>query len=149
MPQELPKLVRESYPRIAEDLLAPLLDLMILSREHCGGDLEKFLIVLVVAIRTTEHKDFAGFSHEELISGKVPVFPSLGTNGRSIAASAGIPKETVRRKVAELVDAGWFVRRGHNLYFTAQAFQQLAPVRESIEELAVRYHEVVGELRRR
>lgn len=142
------KLVSESYPLVANGLLRPLLDFMVLSREHCGGDADKFLIVLVVALRTTEHRDFAGYTPEQLSSGEVPVFPGLGTNARSIAASTGIPKETVRRKVADLVDAGWLFREGHNLYFTARAYRALAPVRESLERMAVRYHDIVAALRR-
>lgn len=148
MPKSVQKLVTDGYPRIASDLLGPLLDLLTLSREYCGGDMDKFLIVLVVAIRTTEHEDFAGLTPEQLTSGELAVFPGLGTNARSIAASTGIPKETVRRKVGDLVDAGWFVRRGHNLYFTACAYQALSPVRERLEKMAARHFEVVGALAR-
>jgi hypothetical protein len=142
------RLVEDSYPVIAKDLLNPLLELLLLSRDYCGGDVDKFLVLLVVGIRTTEHKAFAGYSQAELLSGDIAVFPGLGTNVRSIAASTGIPKETVRRKVAELVEAGWFAREGHNLYFTARAYQVLAPVREAVERLAVHYHDVVAGLAR-
>jgi hypothetical protein len=142
------RLVEDSYPVIAKDLLNPLLELLLLSRDYCGGDVDKFLVLLVVGIRTTEHKAFAVYSQAELLSGDIEVFPGLGTNVRSIAASTGIPKETVRRKVAELVEAGWFAREGHNLYFTGKAYQALAPVREAVERLAVRYHDVVADLAR-
>jgi len=142
------RLVEDSYPVIAKDLLNPLLELLLLSRDYCSGDIDKFLVLLVVGVRTTEHQQFAGFTKAELMSGDIEVFPGLGTNARSIAASTGIPKETVRRKVAELVEAGWLARDGHNLYFTSRAFVALAPVRESVERLAVRYHDVVAALAR-
>lgn len=137
-----------NYPRIATSLLSPLLQLLSLSREHCGGDIDKFLVILVVAIRTTKHRDFAACTSEELLSGEIPIFPGLGTNARSIAASLHIPKETVRRKVSELIEAGWFVREGARLYFTSKAYQQLAPVREQIERLAISNYQAVSALLR-
>jgi len=136
----------ENYPAIAHDLLRPLLELCSRSRAACGGDIDKFLILLAVGMRTTSHPDFARRTQAELLSGEIPVFPGLGTNVRSIADSLGMPKETVRRKVAELVDAGWLAREGNELYFTAQAYSDLVPVREAIEFQAVRYHEIVQAL---
>jgi hypothetical protein len=136
--------IAESYPRIAADLLNPLLDLLRRSRDACGGDMEKFLIVLAVAIRTSQHPEFKNLSPERLISGELPVFPTLGTNMGSIAASMGMPKETVRRKVLELIQTGWVVRHGRDVLFTAKAYQELVPVRESIEHLALRHFEVVS-----
>ena len=146
MGTSLIRLVEESYPAIARDLLNPLLELLLLSRDYCGGDIDKFLVLLVVGIRTTEHQQFAGYSKAQLMSGDLDILPGLGTNARSIAASTGIPKETVRRKVAELVEAGWIAREGNNLYFTGQGYRALAPVREAVERLAVRYHDVVAAL---
>jgi hypothetical protein len=133
------------YPAIATDLLSPLLKLLSVSRQYCG-DVDTFLVILVVAIQTTRHRDFAASTPEQLMSGEARVFPGLGTNGRSIAESLGIPKETVRRKVAELVEAGWFARKDGKLYFTAEAYKQLAPVRDQIENLAVAYYQTVAAL---
>jgi hypothetical protein len=143
---ELNELIARSYPRIATGLLSPLMELLSLSREHCGGDIDKFLVILVVALRTTKHRDFAAHTSEELLSGEIAVFPGLGTNARSIAAYLKIPKETVRRKVAELIEAGWIARVGPRLYFTAKAYQQLAPVREQIERLAASNYRAVAAL---
>jgi CRP-like cAMP-binding protein len=103
-------LVADNYPAIARSLLRPLLNLLSVSREACGGDVEKFLIMLVVAVRTTEHERFATYSQSQLLSGEIPIFPTLGTNVQSVAESTGTPKETVRRKVGELVKAGWISR---------------------------------------
>jgi CRP-like cAMP-binding protein len=142
----LRNLVAENYPAVARSLLQPLLHLLIMSREACGGDVDKFLIMLVIAIRTTEHVSFATYSQAELLSGEIPIFPTLGTNVRSVAESTGTPKETVRRKVGELVKTGWISREGHELRFTALAYQQLADVRIAIEHLAVSNFEVVLDL---
>lgn len=148
MRQTLLDLVHRNYPGVAKDLLNPLLEMMRLSREHCDGDMDKFLILMVVGVRTLEHPEFAGLSPDELAEGEAAAFPSLGTNVRSVAASIGIPKETVRRKVGELIAAGWFERRGGSLRYTLHAYRQLAPVRESLQQMAVRYFEVVDVLAR-
>ncbi len=144
--QTLLDLVAANYPVLARSLLRPLLDLLSVSREACGGDMDKFLIMVVVAIRTTEHSLFATYTQEQLLSGEIPVFPTLGTNVRSVAESIAVPRETVRRKVGELIDAGWIARQGNELRFTAVAYQQLAGARTAIELLAVRNFEVVAEL---
>ncbi|HEY8617218.1 hypothetical protein [Phenylobacterium sp.] len=148
MRQSLLRLVSENYPAVARDLLKPLLDICSLSREACGGDMDKFLILLVVGVRTTEHPEFRRLTQEELLSGDIPVFPGLATNVRSISDSLQIPKETVRRKVAELVDAGWLARTEAGLFFTAAAYRSLVPVREAVERQAVLNFETVDGLLR-
>jgi hypothetical protein len=140
------QLVAAHYPAVATDLLKPLLQLLSVSRDTCGGDVDKFLIMLVLALRTTEHPIFPSLSQEHLLSGERAVFPGLSTNVRSIAASLGLPRETVRRKVSDLIETGWIWREGTALYFTAKANQQLVPVREAIEALAVRNFEVIAGL---
>ena len=148
MSKSLLNLTAEAYPAIARDLLRPLLELSSLARELCGGDFDRFLILLVVGMRTVEHPQFRAASQETLLSGEIPVFPGLGTNVRSIADSLQIPKETVRRKVAELVEIGWLARRDNDLFFTATAYCALSPVREAIERQAVLNHGVLEGLRR-
>jgi CRP-like cAMP-binding protein len=147
--EALRHLVADNYPAIAHGLLRPLLHLLSISREACGGDVDKFLIMLVIAIRTTEHEGFAAYSQAQLLSGEVPVFPTLGTNVRSVAESTGTPKETVRRKVGELIRAGWISREGNDLRFTVTAYQDLVGVRVAIEELALSNFQVVADLARR
>jgi hypothetical protein len=107
---------------------------------------DRFLILLEVAVRTFQHPRFQRCTQEELLGGAVEVFPNLGTNVRSIAASIGIPKESVRRKVGELIEEGWLHRSGRNLHFTSHGYRTLAPVRESIQRLAVRHASVVRRL---
>ena len=141
--EKLTALVAEHYAAIAPDLIGPLLDLLSLSREACGGDMDKFLIMAVVAIRTTAHRDFATFIQDQLRSGEMAIFPSLGINIQSIADSVGAPKETVRRKVTELARAGWIERRGNDLFYTASAWHGLSGVRKQLEGTAVSYYETV------
>jgi hypothetical protein len=140
--------IAEKYPVAAQSLLRPLLDLLSVARATCGGDIDKFMVILVIAIRTTEHPIFPTLSQDQLLSGEIPVFPTLGTNVRSIADSTGLPRESVRRKVGELVQAGWVKRKENELQFTATAYQQLAGVRVAIEQVAARHFEAVSELLR-
>jgi hypothetical protein len=144
--QNLLHLVAENYPAVAHGLLAPLLDVLSFSREACGGDADKFLIVLVVAIRTAADAEDAGPGPARRVSAQAPVLRRPGINIQSVAAVIGAPKETVRRKVCELAEAGWIERRGAQLHFTARADRELARVRERIETMAARHHEIVGTL---
>ncbi|WP_374469220.1 hypothetical protein [Phenylobacterium sp.] len=144
--EELLSRVRDSYPVVAPDLLQPLLRFMTVERERVGGDTDKILVMLVIAVRTTQHPEFRAFTTEELIAGEVAVLPSLGINIRSIADSTGIPKETVRRKVGELIEAGWLVKEDNHLRYTAEGFNAVEPARQAIEEMAVRNYEVVQRL---
>ncbi len=120
---------------------------MNLGRGVCGGDMNKFLIISAVAVRTTMHREFSRRSQEELLSGTISVLPTLRTTIRSITQMIGLPKETVRRKVSELADAGWLAREEGRIYLTALAYQKLTPAREQIEVLAAHYHDVVADLR--
>lgn len=143
------QLVAEHYPQVAAEILEPLARLLQLARTSCGGDIDKFMILMLIALRTTQHRDFRAATPEQISSGEIGVLPSLGINVRSIAESLGVPKETVRRKVNEMVAEGWVARVDRRLYFTAHAYQQLAPLREELEGLVARYYEVVAHLQAR
>lgn len=139
-------LISETYPAQATRLLSPLLELLTIGRSVCKGDLDKLLILVAIAIRTTEHKEFQALTQEQLMSGEVPVFPSLGINIQSVADSIGAPKESVRRKVTELVDLGWIDRQGGDLRFTVEGYRELSPVRQRLEAMAVENHALVTEI---
>ncbi|MDB5451800.1 MAG: hypothetical protein JWO33_378 [Caulobacteraceae bacterium] len=136
--------ISDRYPAIATELLNPLLDVLGRSREACGGDLDMFVILLAITVRSTEHPDFKRLSQAQLLSGQVPELPSLRTNVHSIASSVGIPRETARRKVAALMAAGWVSRIGRDLTLTAKAYRKLGPVHQGVERLALRYFEVIS-----
>ena len=144
--QDVLSLVAKNAPLRAEALLAPLVDLLSDARATFDGDLDRFLIMLVVAIRAAGHKDFAEAVRQRRATGGAPVFPSLGVNIQSIADSIGAPKETVRRKVTDLVVAGWIERQGNELFLTPRAYDTHTPLRRAIQQLAVRHFEIVGEI---
>jgi hypothetical protein len=131
---------------VASDLLRPLLNVFSAAREVCDGDVDKFVILLVIGMRTTEHPEFKRLTDAQIKAGDPPVLPSLGTNTRSIAASVGIPKETARRKLAELVDSGWLAREHWDFRLTAQGYAALEPVRTRIQAMALSYHDLLSEL---
>jgi hypothetical protein len=146
MTTPLTALLRDNYAAVAKDLLGPLVHVLNAGRTACGGDLDNFLIILVVALRTAEDRRIAGLRLEQVLSGEIQSYPSLTTNVRSIADSTGIPKETVRRKVAALLEAGWIERRDSGLGLTPEASRMLTGPREEIFELAVRSHQTVEQM---
>ena len=148
-PQSASALLRGNYASVAKDLIAPFADLLALARPVFGGDLDKLLIVLVVAARTAEDPRVTALSLDDVASGRLQAFPSLLTNVRSIADSTGIPRETVRRKVGDLIHAGWVERRGDQLAYTPDASRALSPVRDSLIDAAVRLHDLVEGLEAR
>ena len=93
-----------------------------------------------------EHPEFKALTHAAIIAGEPQVLPSLGTNIRSIAASVGIPKETARRKLTDLVEAGWLVRQGWDFRMTTKCYAGLEPVRLRLQSLALSYHDLLGDL---
>jgi hypothetical protein len=132
-----------SQPPISDQLVGPFLDLLETLKAACHGDFDKNIILLSIAARTVRHPEFGGISYEQRLSGEVPAFPNMGVNGRSIAESSGIPRETVRRKLAELIAAGWIGQSGRNLHFTPEGYRALTPAREALVRTAYLFAEVV------
>jgi hypothetical protein len=139
----LTKLVLESYPYTAKALVTPLVELLRLSRDTFGGDIDRGLVFYVIAVRTIEHHKFKTLSTEDLESGALHDPPSLHTNARSIAESLGIPRESVRRRVQQLISSGLVVRHSSGLIATSKGMAELAPVRRFLVNLAVRYFHTV------
>lgn len=131
-PSILPRL-RARYASVARDLLSPLLALIDEAERTFDGDLEKFHILLAVALRSAEHPDWAAAGTEP---DPATELPSLWTNVHSISLSVGIPEETVRRKVNALVAQGWLERADHSLRYTRKAAHEMAPIRDALMRLA-------------
>ncbi len=133
MPASILPRLRACYATVARDLLSPLLALIDEAERTFGGDLEKFHILLAVALRSAEHPDWAAGRAETDPGDELP---SLWTNVHSIALSVGIPEETVRRKVRALVAQGWLERSDHSLRYTRKAAEEMAPIRDALMRLA-------------
>ncbi|WP_343699580.1 helix-turn-helix domain-containing protein [Caulobacter sp.] len=134
---------------LADELVSPLLRLLQALRTAGGGDLELHIILLAITERTVGHPDFRTLNEADRNAAVQAPFPTLGLNIRSIADSTGVPRETVRRKLASLTKAGWIVQTPQGPAFTAEAYRALTPAREEIERLALKFHEVVSHRKRR
>ena len=147
MPESASRLLRENYAPAAKFLIAPMLDFLCAGRREFAGDLDRLLILLVVALRTAEDRKVESLRLQDVLSGAVDAYPSLLTNVRSVADSTGIPRETVRRKVGWLVAKGWLARSGDDLLLTPLASRELTPVRETMLAAAERLHGLVERAR--
>jgi hypothetical protein len=136
-------LLEANYADAAADLLNPLLDLLGRARSLCHHDMDKALIVLLVLVRSSEHPDFAEATRpERLADPAAEPLPTLGLNVTSVAASLGLPKETTRRKVLELLRGGCLFRIDGDLRLPPDTYRRLAPLREGVNQLAAKYHEL-------
>ena len=109
------------------------------SRRYFDGDMDRFLVLSVIGDRTLSSrnvpKDINRDDFERLRKDTVPREP---INLQSIADYSGIPRETVRGKLQDLMALGWVERdeRG-NFAATRKAATDLAPLTEiSVSYLA-------------
>ena len=139
----LTDLLFSRYSFIAKDLLALQLDGLVAVRAHFGGDLDRFVIFLLVALRTAQDPRTAAIDPLAVRRGEVSRYPSLLTNVRSIAASTDIPYETVRRKVTHLMDSGWIERIDGQLTLTVKASIEFRDLRGKMLATVVAHHAIV------
>lgn len=100
--------------------------LLIRLRSELGNDLDKVLILAVIAERHYAAIE-ARNDPEAPAADPVAAGGRCGINALSVALYAGIPRETARRKIAALVERGWVAcDASGNLSPTAQAAQDLA-----------------------
>ena len=136
----------EKYPTYAAELLSGLLECLLSVRTHFGGDLDQFVIFLSISIRTAQHPQGRAIDPLAVRAGAVLEYPSLYTNVRSIAASTGLPYETVRRKLQTLVKAGWIERKDKGLSLTVKASHEFRPIREKLFKTVLEHHDLVRRL---
>ena len=137
--------IRENYSRVAPALLSALTDYLIVSRRQ-ANDLDRQLVLLIIMLRSAMARGFADLPSEQVLSGDLDSLPTLWTNIRSIADSTGIPRETVRRKVNDLIRDGLVKRSGQLLTITPRAFPDNRFVVEKFIRLAAVSHSAVEKL---
>ena len=142
-------LLSQNYGLVAKDLFTPVLDVFGAARSAFDGDVEKAVILLEVAVRTLQTRNMAGLDLQTVLSGAIKSYPTISTNMRSISDSSGIPKETVRRKVAALVKDGLLLRQGNYLSLSPTASRALTPIRSAVLKLAARNYESITGLQSR
>jgi hypothetical protein len=124
--------IRERFGLIWPAHVENLTQFLIQCRRHFRGDLDLFLVLCVVGDRTFSSArvppDFTYDDFNDPVNH--PIDPE-GLNARSISDYSGIPRETVRRKIGDLIDLGWVVRDESGfLRATDKARLELAPLTE-------------------
>jgi hypothetical protein len=106
--------------------------LLIAARQAFDGDLDMFLVLAIIGDRTFSARNAdPELTFEDWQTGGAPHVEMEDINIRSISDFSGIPRETVRRKLAQLIDRGWVVRGDNNmLAATLKARNELAPLTE-------------------
>lgn len=136
----LAELIARHYGDVHPAILRHLLQWTLLMRESFDGDLDLMLVLAVIGDRTIQDAQFRTLGYHEMLSAS-PVKPRVPlTNRKSIADSTGIPRETVRRKVATLLARGWIAEMPDG---------SLAPTRgasEALGPVTLRSFEILGQL---
>jgi hypothetical protein len=106
--------------------------------EPFDGDFDLAIIAAAVAISGIESsmRDPAFRERFSDLDTIVGIFRQRGVNALSMAESTGVPRETARRKIKQLVEMGFLVRRSHGDYVLKPGVVQASPYREMLEKLA-------------
>lgn len=124
--------IKDNFGSIWPSHVETLTWFLIACRRHFQGDLDLFLVMCVIGDRSfARTKVSPDLKYEKLLDETWEPYVPEALNTRSIADFSGIPRETVRRKVQDLVDLGW-VERDDSGYLkaTRKAASDLAPLSE-------------------
>lgn len=121
-------LLAANFEDIAPDLVSRLVEVLSQGRQ-AFGDLDRVLILLVICERSK-------------LRGLRPGW----TNIRSIAESTGLPRETVRRKVAQLAGEGLISREGNRLTLLPAADEAAQATRAALVDMAAANAELAERL---
>ena len=108
-------------------------ELLVVCRRAFGGDLDRMIILSIIGERSLPNERALGISYDQFLEGRRGPLAPRPINTR----------ETVRRKVAQLIECGWVGRDEAGLLFVLpQASQDLRPITEGTLE----YLRSVGEI---
>ena len=131
--------IKNDFGRVWSAHVENLSWFLIQCRSHFDGDLDRFLVLCVIGERTFASKNVPkNFTMDDLGRlGKGEV-QKEAINLQSIADFSGVPRETVRRKLRDLMALGGVERDEHgNFAATPKAATDLAPLTEiSVSYLA-------------
>lgn len=105
------RVVQERFSHVHPVWVERHLALLVALRSRFGADLDKAIILGLIGQRMMRVTPAPSVDYDAVLAGDVQCLRGRFTNIESIAASSGIPRETVRRKVGELEAIGW-IRRG-------------------------------------
>lgn len=137
-------LLTEAYSEVAARLLDALIEFMASGRRDYG-DFERLLLLVTLAQRAYSEPDFA----KRALSSARPSlggFRPLPTNLLSLSRATAMPRETVRRKVNELIAAGLVERFGSQVALTAAGVRELRSARQALIAFTARQHDLVARL---
>jgi hypothetical protein len=139
--------IQANFGRIWPRHVETLTWFLIQCRKHFDGDLDLFLVLAVIGDRSfSAARAPEQLTYNALLNGSRPPVEPEALNTQSISDFSGIPRETVRRKVNDLVARGW-VERGENghLRATRKAALDLHPLTETsftyLSRMAVLFEE--------
>lgn len=94
--------------------------------------MDEMLILSAIGERMLPPQRSAGLTYQEFMEGRRNDSKKGRINTQSISDSTGILRETVRRKVARLVDRGWVKRNEDGTFeVTEKAASDLAPATQA------------------
>ena len=107
---EIPKeqqWIRDNFGKIWPAHLSAFTDLLVALRKHFDGDLDLLLVLAVIGERTRPQHWLANLDSTQRLTTDKSAAKQLPINGLSISNFSGVPRETVRRKLALLEKKGW------------------------------------------
>lgn len=138
--------IKRNFSVIWPRHVASLTQFLIDCRKHFDGDIDLFLILCVIGDRTFSARHApADVDFETWSSSPALGVRSVEINVQSLSEFSSIPRETVRRKLAILIDKGWVTRddRGF-ITATSKAKEDLAPLTVSSLVYLSRMKAVLG-----
>lgn len=110
--------ILDHFGRIHAESVAALCHYLIDCRRFFNGDLDLFLVLVIIGERSFAQHNAPDISFAQWEVAAVNSVRREAINLQSIADYSGIPRETVRRKLDWLIKRGW-VARDHRRYFYA------------------------------
>lgn len=105
-------LIRSDFNRFHGMWVEEHLRLMVALRATFGNDLDKIIILAAIGQQQLRDPTLSRRPYAPDATAAPSGNPARFTNVDGLAAATGIPRESVRRKVNELIAVGWVVRIG-------------------------------------
>jgi hypothetical protein len=139
------QVVQERFSRVHPVWVERHLALLCMLRTEFGADIDKTIILGVIGQRMMQMSDPPVIGYQDILTGPAPEYEGRFTNVESVSAACGIPRETVRRKIAELTAIGWISRGEHGeLAVKATAAVHLDKITKLSMDLLASVFEVIN-----